>query len=166
MLIAWNAVSYMNVAVAIVFVVIVNSLFSGLNNDVIGSLLRSGYMFLKGLLILILSADITVLLTFCDQTMIFKHQLAGFYLGRIAYIMQVVLDIPLIVLEVILLSLIGYFCGQNEVQCWPLLTLCWYSHWAWVCWASLWMSPLCFILETNFQQLVVISLYTNHCYLF
>lgn len=108
-LIARNAVTYMRVAVAIVFGVIVGSLFSELQNDLIGSLSRTGYMFLNAFLILMLSAAITIPQTFRDRVTIFKHRSAEFYSGRIAYITQVVLDIPLSVLEAILLATIGYF---------------------------------------------------------
>ena len=108
-LIARNAVTYTRIGIAIVFGLIIGSLFSELNNDLIGSLSRTGYMFLNCFLVLMLSAAITIPQTFRDRVTLFKHRSAEFYSGRIAYITNVLLDIPLSILEAIILASISYF---------------------------------------------------------
>ena len=108
-LIARNAVTYTRVCIAAVFATVIGSLFSILKNDLIGSLGRTGYMFLNCFLVLMLSAAITIPQTFRDRVTLFKHRSAEFYSGRIAYITQMLLDIPLSVLEAIVLSSISYY---------------------------------------------------------
>lgn len=108
-LIARNAVTYTRIVIAILFAVIIGSLFSVLNNDLIGSLSRTGYMFLNCFLVLMLSAAITIPSTFRDRVTLFKHRSAEFYSGRIAYIIQMLLDVPLSILEAFLLASISYY---------------------------------------------------------
>ena len=113
-LIARNAVTYTRVGIAIVFGAIVGSLFGNLDQDIVGSLSRTGYMFLNCFLVLMLSAAITIPQTFRERVTLFKHRSAEFYSGRVAYVTQMLLDIPLSVLEAVLLSVIGYFwVGMN-----------------------------------------------------
>ena len=114
-LIARNAVTYTRIGIAILFGLIIGSLFSQLNNDVIGSLSRSGYMFLHCFLVLMLSAAITIPQTFRDRVTLFKHRSAEFYSGRVAYVTQVLLDAPLSILEATILASISYYwVGMNS----------------------------------------------------
>lgn len=108
-LIARNAVTWTRIAIAILFGLIIGSLFSQLNNDVIGSLSRTGYMFLHCFLVLMLSAAITIPQTFRDRVTLFKHRSAEFYSGRVAYLTQVLLDVPLSILEAVILASISYY---------------------------------------------------------
>lgn len=109
-----NAVTYTRVGIALVFGVIIGSLFSELNNDLIGSLSRTGYMFLNCFLVLMLSAAITIPQTFRDRVTLFKHRSAEFYSGRLAYVTQVLVDIPLAILEAVLLASLSYsWVGMN-----------------------------------------------------
>ena len=103
-----NAVTYTRICIAILFGLIIGSLFSEINNDLIGSLGRTGYLFLHCFLVLMLSAAITIPQTFRDRLTLFKHRSAEFYSGRVAYVTQVLLDIPLSVFEAIILSVISY----------------------------------------------------------
>jgi hypothetical protein len=66
-------------------------------------------MFLNCFLVLMLSAAITIPQTFRERITLFKHRSAEFYSGRVAYVTQVLLDIPLSVLEAVLLSFLSYF---------------------------------------------------------
>jgi len=108
-LIARNAVTYTRIGIAVVFGVIIGSLFSELNNDLIGSLSRTGYMFLHCFLVLMLSAAITIPQTFRERVTLFKHRSAEFYSGRVAYATGMLLDIPLSIVEATLLASISYF---------------------------------------------------------
>lgn len=103
-----NAVTYTRIGIAILFALIIGSLFSELKNDLIGSLSRTGYMFLNCFLVLMLSAAITIPSTFRDRITLFKHRSAEFYSGQTAYLTQVLLDIPLSVLEAVVLASISY----------------------------------------------------------
>jgi ABC-type multidrug transport system fused ATPase/permease subunit len=72
-------------------------------------------MFLNCFLVLMLSAAITIPQTFRERVTLFKHRSAEFYSGRVAYVTQVLLDIPLSVLEAVLLSVLSYFwVGMRE----------------------------------------------------
>jgi hypothetical protein len=72
-------------------------------------------MFLNCFLVLMLSAAITIPQTFRERITLFKHRSAEFYSGRVAYVTQVLLDIPLSVLEAVLLSVLSYFwVGMRE----------------------------------------------------
>jgi ABC-type multidrug transport system permease subunit len=108
-LIARNAVTWTRIGIAIVFGIIIGSLFSQLNDDIMGSLARSGYMFLHCFLVLMLSAAITIPQTFRDRVTLFKHRSAEFYSGRVAYLTQVLLDMPLSILEAVILASISYY---------------------------------------------------------
>jgi ABC-type multidrug transport system fused ATPase/permease subunit len=87
----------------------VGSLFSALKQDIIGALGRTGYLFLNCFLVLMLSAAVTIPANFRQRSTLFKHRSAEFYSGRVEYLTRVVLDIPLSVLEAILLASISYY---------------------------------------------------------
>uniref|UniRef100_A0A7S2UBS7 ABC transporter domain-containing protein n=1 Tax=Attheya septentrionalis TaxID=420275 RepID=A0A7S2UBS7_9STRA len=104
-----NSVTYSRIAIAIVFGLIIGSLFSSLKNDAIGSLARTGYLFLNSFLVLMLSAAVTIPSSFRERVTLFKLRSAEFFSGRVFYIAQVLTDAPLSILEAILLSSISYF---------------------------------------------------------
>lgn len=108
-LISRNAVTYTRVGIAVVFGCIIGSLFAELDFDLIGSLSRTGYLFLNCFLVLMLSSAITIPQTFRERVTLYKHRTAEFYSSRVAYYTQVILDIPLSVLEAVLLASISYF---------------------------------------------------------
>jgi ABC-type multidrug transport system ATPase subunit len=108
-LIARNAVTYTRIGIAIFFGIIIGSLFSALDNSIMGSLGRTGYMFLNSFLVLMLSAAVTIPSSFRERVTLFKQRSAEFYSGRVAYLSQVLMDLPLSVLEAVLLSSISYF---------------------------------------------------------
>ncbi|KAG7354193.1 ABC-2 type transporter [Nitzschia inconspicua] len=56
-----------------------------------------------------LSAEITIPSMYRDRVTLFKHRSAEFYSGRIAYVVQVLVDTPLSLLEAFLLATISYF---------------------------------------------------------
>jgi ABC-type multidrug transport system permease subunit len=109
LLIARNAVTYTRIIIAVVFGIIIGSLFSALKQDIAGSLGRTGYMFLNCFLVLMLSSAVVLPQGFRQRPTLYKHRVAEFYSGRIAYLSQVVMDIPLSIMEAILLSIISYF---------------------------------------------------------
>jgi ABC-type multidrug transport system ATPase subunit/ABC-type multidrug transport system permease subunit len=104
-----NTMTYARVVIAIVFGVIVGSLFSALNNDTIGALGKTGYIFLSSFLVLMLSAAVTIPDGFRSRITLFKHRNAEFYSGRISYIVQWALDMPLSVIEATLIASISYW---------------------------------------------------------
>jgi ABC-type multidrug transport system permease subunit len=104
-----NSMTYARGVIAIVFGVIVGSLFSALQQDTIGALGRSGYIFLCAFLVLMLSAAVTIPDGFRQRSTLFKHRDAEFYSGRMAHIVQVVLDLPLSILEATLIATISYW---------------------------------------------------------
>ena len=89
-LILRNSMTYARVGIAIVFGIIVGSLFSALNNDTIGALGRTGYIFLSSFLVLMLSAAVTIPDGFRQRITLFKHRDAQFYSGRIAYLVRII----------------------------------------------------------------------------
>lgn len=108
-LILRNTMTYARVVIAIVFGLVVGSLFSALNNDTIGALGKTGYIFLSSFLVLMLSAAVTIPDGFRQRITLFKHRNAGFYSGRIAYLVQWALDMPLSVIEATIIASISYF---------------------------------------------------------
>lgn len=108
-LIMRNQMTYARVVIAIVFGIIVGSLFSALNNDTIGALGKTGYIFLSSFLVLMLSAAVTIPDGFRQRITLFKHRNAEFYSGRIAYLVQWALDMPLSVIEATLIASISYW---------------------------------------------------------
>ena len=108
-LILRNSMTYARVVIAIVFGIIVGSLFSALNDDTIGALGRTGYIFLSSFLVLMLSAAVTIPDGFRQRITLFKHRDAQFYSGRIAYLVQWALDMPLSVIEATLIASISYW---------------------------------------------------------
>lgn len=110
-----NAATYIRILIAITFGVIIGSVFSEIKNDLPGSLARTGFMFINCFLTLTLSAAFTIPMQFRERVTLFKHRTAQFYSGRIAYITQVILDIPLNLLEAIILASISYYwVGLNS----------------------------------------------------
>ena len=108
-LIMRNTMTYARVFIAIAFGIIVGSLFSALKRDTIGALGRSGYIFLSSFLVLMLSAAVTIPDGFRQRITLFKHRGAEFYSGRIAYLIQFALDLPLSILEATLIAVISYW---------------------------------------------------------
>lgn len=127
-LISRNSVTWTRIVIAVVFGVIIGSLFSALERDLLGSLARTGYLFLNCFLVLMLSAAITIPSGFRDRVTLFKHRSAEFYSGRIAYVSQVIIDLPLSLLEATLLSTISYFWVDMRTGAGPFFyflgTLC------------------------------------------
>ena len=108
-LIMRNSMTYARGFIAIVFGIIVGSLFSALKQDTIGALGRSGYIFLSSFLVLMLSAAVTIPDGFRQRITLFKHRNAEFYSGRVAYIVQVAMDLPLSIVEATLIASITYW---------------------------------------------------------
>eukprot|EP00986_Skeletonema_menzelii_P015188 scaffold11227_cov160-Skeletonema_menzelii.AAC.2 len=108
-LILRNSMTYARSIIAIVFGIIVGSLFSALQQDTIGALGRSGYIFLSSFLVLMLSSAVTIPDGFRQRITLFKHRDSEFYSGTVAYVVQVVLDLPLSVLEATLIASISYW---------------------------------------------------------
>ena len=108
-LIMRNTMTYARVFIAIAFGIIVGSLFSALKRDTIGALGRSGYIFLSSFLVLMLSAAVTIPDGFRQRITLFKHRGAEFYSGRIAYLVQFALDLPLSIVEATLIAVISYW---------------------------------------------------------
>lgn len=114
-LISRNAVTWTRIVIAIVFGMIIGSLFSALDNNIPGALGRTGFIFLNCFLVLMLSAAVTIPSSFRERITLFKHRSAEFYDGRVAYLAQLVTDAPLSIFEAILLSCISYFwVGMNK----------------------------------------------------
>ena len=108
-LIVRNTVTFTRIGIAVVFGVIIGSLFGTLGSDLQGALARTGYMFLNCFLVLMLSAAITIPAGFRDRVTLFKQRESEFYSGRIAYASQVLCDLPLSLLEALILACISYF---------------------------------------------------------
>jgi ABC-type multidrug transport system ATPase subunit len=108
-LILRNSVTWTRIIIAIIFGVIIGSLFSALHQNILGALGRTGYMFLNCFLVLMLSAAVTIPSMYRDRVTLYKHRSAEFYSGRIAYAAQVLIDTPLSLLEAFLLATISYF---------------------------------------------------------
>ena len=104
-----NAITYSRVAIATLFGVIIGSLFGELGTGLLAAMSRTGYLFLNCFLVLMLSAAITIPFSFRERVTLFKHRTAEFYSGRVAYITQVLVDLPLSILEAVLLGVTSYF---------------------------------------------------------
>jgi ABC-type multidrug transport system ATPase subunit len=108
-LIMRNTVTWTRIIIALTFGVIIGSLFSELTQGIVGALGRTGYLFLNCFLVLMLSAAVTIPSSFRERVTLFKHRSAEFYSGRIAYFVQIITDMPLSLLEAVLLSAVSYF---------------------------------------------------------
>jgi ABC-type multidrug transport system ATPase subunit len=117
-LIMRNSVTWTRIVIAIVFGVIIGSLFSSLDQNILGALGRTGYMFLNCFLVLMLSAAVTIPSMYRDRVTLFKHRSAEFYSGRIAYAAQVLTDTPLSLLEAFLLATISFFWVRLSYDGW------------------------------------------------
>ena len=104
-----NAVTWTRMAIAVVFGIIIGSLFSALKNNLLGALGFTGYIFLNCFLVLMLSAAVTIPSAYRERVTLFKHRSAEFYSGKVAYLAQVITDAPLSIWEAVLLSCISYF---------------------------------------------------------
>lgn len=102
--------TYARVAIAVVFGLVVGSLFSVTQNDLVGSLGKQGFLFLSQFLVLMLSAAITLPSNFRQRQVYFKHKSAEVYSDWVYYLGGlVVLELPLSIIEAFVLSLIPYF---------------------------------------------------------
>lgn len=108
-LISRNAVTWTRIIIALVFGIIIGSLFSVLPENLLGGLGRTGYIFLNCFLVLMLSAAVTIPSAYRERATLFKHRSAEFYSGKIAYITQFLTDAPLSILEAIVLSCTSYW---------------------------------------------------------
>jgi ABC-type multidrug transport system ATPase subunit len=75
-LILRNSVTWTRIVIAVIFGVIIGSLFSALNQNILGALGRTGYMFLNCFLVLMLSAAVTIPSMYRDRVTLFKHRSA------------------------------------------------------------------------------------------
>ena len=102
--------TYARVGIAVVFGLVVGSLFSVTQNDLIGSLGKQGFLFLSQFLVLMLSAAITLPSNFRQRQVYFKHKSAELYSDVVYYLGSlIVLEVPLSIVEALVLSLIPYF---------------------------------------------------------
>jgi len=108
-LIKRNPSTYLRAFVAVFFGVVVGSLFSVLQQDVPSSLARTAYLFQCMFLVLMLSTGVTVPQNIRDRVTYFKHRSAEFYSSRVNYVCQILYDLPLSILEAVLLSVTSYF---------------------------------------------------------
>ena len=122
-LIMRNPTSYLRLAVAVFFGIVVGSLFSVLHQDISSSLARTAYMFQMQFLVLLLSTGVTVPQNIRDRVTYFKHRSSEFYSSRVYYICQILYEIPLSIVEVILLSVTSYF--WVDVSALPAWICCW-----------------------------------------
>lgn len=114
LLITRNPSTYFRIGTAIFFGMVVGSLFSVLNQDVPSSLARTAYMFQNLFLVLLLSTGVTVPQNIRDRITFFKHRSSEFYSGRVYYLCQIIFELPLSIIEAILLSITSYFwVGMN-----------------------------------------------------
>jgi len=67
------------------------------------------YCLLSGLFLSFIISAFTIPLTFRERVTLFKHRASEFFSCRIAYITQLAMDVPLSILEALLLSSILYF---------------------------------------------------------
>ena len=114
-LILRNSVTWTRIIIAVVFGSIIGSLFSALDQNILGALGHTGYLFLNFFLVLMLSAAVTIPSMFRDRVTLYKHRSAEFYSGRIAYAAQIITDLPLSLLEGILLASISYFWVSSDL---------------------------------------------------
>jgi ABC-type multidrug transport system ATPase subunit len=114
-LIQRNAVTWTRFFIAILFGIIIGSLFSALGNNLLGALGRTGYLFLNCFLVLMLSAAVTIPSAYRERETLFKHRFAEFFSGRVAYVAQVLTDAPLSILEAVIISTTSYFWVDLQV---------------------------------------------------
>ena len=116
LLIRRNPSTYLRIITSIFFGIVIGSLFSVLNQDLPSSLARTAYMFQNQFLVLLLSTGVTVPQNIRDRITYFKHRSAEFYSSRVYYLCQVLYELPLSIIEAILLSVTSYFWVDMNPQ--------------------------------------------------
>ena len=109
LLITRNPTTYIRLFVAIFFGVVVGSLFSVLEQDVPSSLARTAFLFQNLFLVLLLSTGVTVPQNIRERITYFKHRSAEFYSSRVNYVCQILYELPLSILEAILIAVVSYW---------------------------------------------------------
>jgi ABC-type multidrug transport system ATPase subunit len=95
--------------VALLFGLVTGTLFFQLPNNLMGTISASGLLFLSLFLTLMLSAAVVLPGNFRQRVTYFKHRNAGFYSTPAYYLSTWISDLPLAILEALLLSLVTYF---------------------------------------------------------
>jgi len=109
MLIKRNPTTYLRLLVAVFFGVVVGSLFSVLTQDIPSSLARTAFMFQNLFLVLLLSTGVTVPQNIRERITYFKRQSSEFYSSHVYYFCQVLYELPLSILEAILIAVVSYW---------------------------------------------------------
>ena len=109
MLIVRNPTTFIRLFVAVFFGVVVGSLFSVLEQDIPSSLARTAFLFQNLFLVLLLSTGVTVPQNIRERITYFKHRSAEFYSSRVNYVCQILYELPLSILEAILIAVTSYF---------------------------------------------------------
>jgi len=104
-----NAVTWMRMCIAILFGVVIGSLFADSPNNLGGALAKNGYIFLHCFIVLMLSAAVTLPSCFRERATLFKHRSAEFYDSKSSYIALLLTDAPLSILEACILAIVSYF---------------------------------------------------------
>lgn len=116
LLISRNPSTYLRLGVAIFFGVVVGSLFSVLTQDIPSSLARTAFIFQNLFLVLLLSTGVTVPQNIRERVTYFKHRSAEFYSSKVNYLCQIMYELPLSILEALLLGLTTYWwVGMNPL---------------------------------------------------
>lgn len=108
-LICRNAVTWTRMFIAVLFGLVIGSLFANSPNSLAGALAKNGYIFLHCFIVLMLSAAVTLPSCFRERSTLFKHRSAEFYDSKSSYISLLLTDAPLSILEAVLLATISYF---------------------------------------------------------
>ncbi|KAL7543865.1 hypothetical protein ACHAXR_013237 [Thalassiosira sp. AJA248-18] len=104
-----NAVTFTRMFIAILFGLVIGSLFASTPNNLGGALAKNGYIFLHCFIVLMLSAAVTLPSCFRERATLFKHRSAEFYDSKSSYIALLLTDAPLSILEACLLAVVSYF---------------------------------------------------------
>mmetsp|Transcript_26383 Transcript_26383/g.42760 ORF Transcript_26383/g.42760 Transcript_26383/m.42760 type:complete len:1559 (+) Transcript_26383:78-4754(+) len=104
-----NAMTYVRVLIAIVYGCIVGSLFTGLPLDSMGALGTNGFIFLSLFIVLMLSSAVTLPQTFRARETYYKHRSLAFYSPYSYYLAIILMDLPLSILEAVIISVIEWF---------------------------------------------------------
>ncbi|KAL7553130.1 hypothetical protein ACHAWF_016381, partial [Thalassiosira exigua] len=108
-LIQRNAVTFTRIFIAIIFGLVIGSLFANTPNNLGGALAKNGYIFLHCFIVLMLSAAVTLPSCFRERATLFKHRSAEFYDAKSSYIALLLTDAPLSILEACILAVVSYF---------------------------------------------------------
>ena len=109
LLIIRNPTTFIRLFVAVFFGVVVGSLFSVLKQDIPSSLARSAFLFQNLFLVLLLSTGVTVPQNIRERITYFKHRSAEFYSSRVNYVCQFLYELPMSILEAILIAVTSYW---------------------------------------------------------